>query len=186
MLRIGSAIPFLAVSAVIFLIGWKQSGDVMVLGALFLLGALVLLVRDRARQSARPGRVILLDGSNIMHWQGGTPRLEAVREVVDHLTAQGYTPGVVFDANAGYRLDGRYLHHPALARALGLPPERVIVVNKGEVADALLLRAAEDMGARVVSNDRFRDWAAQFPKLGEPGFLIAGRYRGRVLELDLA
>ncbi|TVS02840.1 MAG: hypothetical protein EA407_08360 [Rhodobacteraceae bacterium] len=151
-----------------------------------LLVMLVLVWRRGRRRRADRAPVVLLDGSNIMHWRGGAPRLETVRDVVEHLAAQGYRPGVVFDANAGYKLEGRYLHHPKLARALGLPGARVMVVNKGEVADALILRAARDYGARVVSNDRFRDWAGEFPEVECPGFVIGGRYRRGRLELDLS
>ena len=150
------------------------------------LAALALLLRAGRHRRARARNVVLLDGSNIMYWRGGTPDIATLRAVIAQVAAQGLTPGVVFDANAGYKLEGRYLGHAALARRLDLPPQRVIVVNRGEVADGLLLRAARDYRARVVSNDRFRDWAEDFPEVARPGFLIAGRFRDDALELDIA
>lgn len=136
-----------------------------------------------ARRDRRP--VILLDGSNIMHWKQGKPDLAPVRDVVRELDARGYRAGVVFDANVGYKLEGFYQNHRSLARKLGLSEDLVMVVEKGQPADELLLQAARDYNARVVTNDRFRDWAAAFPDVAKPGFLISGGYRGGALQLNL-
>ena len=43
-----------------------------------------------------------------MYWRDNTPRLDTLREVLSELAARGYAPGIVFDANAGYLLSGRY------------------------------------------------------------------------------
>jgi hypothetical protein len=149
------------------------------------LAALRLLVRrPRARTPRkhipegplRPkkaaGPYIVVDGSNVMHWAGDAPSVVPLREVVRKLAAEGYTPGVVFDANAGYLIEGRYRHDGDMARLLGLPPDRVMVVDKGSPADATILEAARDMQARVVTNDRFRDWADRYPEVIPPGFLV--------------
>lgn len=128
---------------------------------------------------------IILDGSNIMHWNDGTPQLETVRDVVRHLIKLGFTPGVVFDANAGHLLTGRYQHHGAMGKLLGLPEDRVMVVGKGTPADPTILAAARDAGARVVTNDRYKDWAGDFPEVHTPGHLIRGGYRDGKLWLDL-
>lgn len=166
-------------------------GEAAFLGAMAVI-ALVLLVRSRGqrrRKSAwRPrknARFILVDGSNVMHWRDNTPNIEPVREVIDALRAQGYTPGVVFDANAGYKLEGRYRGHYGLAKRLGLPHAQVMVVPKGEPADPMILRAARDYGGRVVSQDRFRDWEDQFPELRRPDFRVPGGYDRGKLWLNL-
>lgn len=157
--------------------------DLMLLAAPCLLAALVILARRRKGGAAT--RHILIDGSNVMHWQDNTPQIAPLRAVVDALTAQGYTPGVVFDANAGYLLAGRYQHDHALGRMLGLPEKQVMVVPKGTPADPLLLQAARDMDARIVTNDRYRDWAEAHPEVRTPGFLIRGGFRDGQLWLDL-
>ncbi len=170
---------------------------VAIFGVVTALGAIIMLVAALLRSLLSRGRrgldisrgdtrpVVVLDGSNVMHWKKGAPDLQPVRDVIADLAQRGYRAGVVFDANAGYKLEGRYRHHQVLARQVGLPQDRVMVVNKGEVADEMILRVAQDFGARVVSNDRFRDWSAQFPQVAEPGFLISGRYRKGALQLDL-
>ena len=151
--------------------------DVPVLLLSFIAAAIGIVVLIRLRQTRTPRNWILIDGSNVMHWKDGEPRLETLRDVVDHLARCGFTPGVVFDANVGHLLIGRYQHHHQMARHLGLPESRVMVVPKGTPADPLLLTAARDYNAQIVTNDRYRDWADSFPEVQEPGHLIRGGYR---------
>lgn len=165
--------------------------DLQFLAAICSLGSFLLLLMaawrntQATRQTAESKPYILLDGSNVMHWDGGKPSLEPLKHAVWSLSEQGYTPGVVFDANAGYKLFGRYMHHGALARTLHLPKRQVMVVNKGETADAFLLNVARDLNARIVTRDRFRDWAEDFPEVKKNGFLISGRYHDGAVELRL-
>lgn len=140
-----------------------------------------LFTRERA-----PPQYVVVDGSNVMHWKDNLPQIEVVRAVVDKLTAAGFAPGVVFDANAGYKLMGKYRHDHALGKLLGLPQERVMVVDKGTPADPVILASARDLGARIVSNDRFRDWAETHPEVRMPGHLIAGGFRDGQVWLDMA
>ena len=158
----------------------------VILALLSAFAALILLLRaavsPRAAKSAP--RSIVVDGSNIMHWKDETPQLATIKEVVRSLADQGYQPGVVFDANAGYKLAGRYLDDRPLARALGLPEDRVLVVPKGNPADPVILKAARDLGAPILTNDRFRDWAEHFPEISHPGHLLRGGYRNGVLWLE--
>ncbi|MDG3041091.1 NYN domain-containing protein [Roseicyclus marinus] len=140
--------------------------------------------RRRWHTIARPSWIVV-DGSNVMHWQDETPRIEPLRDVLGHLDRLGFTAGVVFDANAGYLLAGKYQHDEAFGRLLGLPDDRIMVVPKGTPADPVILTSARDLGARVVTNDRYRDWADDYPEIARPGFLIRGGYRGGKLWLDL-
>lgn len=128
---------------------------------------------------------LVVDGSNVMHWKDGTPRLETLREVVAHLSQLGYSPGVVFDANAGHLLMGKYQHHGAMGAHLGLPEDRVMVVEKGTPADPVILAAARDLGAQIITNDRYKDWADQHPEVRKPGHLVRGGYRDGKLWVDL-
>ncbi len=137
------------------------------------------------RKPARPQqRHVLVDGSNVLHWKDDTPQIATVRQVVDRLTDQGFSPGVVFDANAGYKIGDRYRDDAAMAAYLGLPEDRVLVVPKGTPADPVLLATARDLGAPIVTNDRFRDWAETHPEVREPGHLIRGGYADGKLWLD--
>jgi len=153
------------------------------------LASLLLLLRAWVRRFRRKREAaqkwVILDGSNVMHWKEGTPRIETVREVVSHLSSLGLSSGVVFDANAGYLTTGNYLHDSVFGKALGLSEERVMVVPKGAPADPAILKAARDLKAHIVTNDRFRDWADDYPEVNDPGLLIRGGYRSGRLWLSL-
>jgi hypothetical protein len=120
---------------------------------------------------------IVVDGSNVMYWEAETPSLDTVRHVLRAVESEGLVPVVWFDANVGYLISGTYLGPETLARKLGLRQGQVLVAPKGTPADPLLLEEAARLGARVVTNDRFRDWAADHPIVLEPGALVRGRVR---------
>lgn len=161
--------------------------DLLLLAGPCTLASLFLLLREhRRRVNSKPKpRWIVVDGSNVLYWKDNTPRIETVREVVAQLAAQGYAPAVVFDANAGYLVRGRYQHDGAFGALLGLPEDRVMVVPKGTPADPAILTAARDHGARIVTNDRYRDWADQFPEVAQVGHWIRGGYKDGVMWLDI-
>ena len=165
--------------------GWA---DLAPLAGLSAFASLILLIAALLRAEPRraaPQRKVIVDGSNVMYWKDDTPQIDTVREVLDRLAALGFTPGIIFDANAGHLLAGRYLHHAAFAGLLGLAEDRVMVVDKGTPADAAILAAARDLGARIVSNDRYRDWLDQHPEVGRPGALIRGGFADGALWLAL-
>lgn len=120
-----------------------------------------------------------------MYWKDETPQIGPVREVVKLLKSLGFEPGVMFDANAGYLVSGKYQHDGKFGKAIGLPMDRIMVVPKGTPADPYILTAARDLGARIVTNDRFRDWAEDYPEVTDQGHLIKGEYRSGKLWLDL-
>ena len=160
--------------------------DVAFLAAILAVASGIIVLRGAERaqpprtprpKRRRKGRPIVVDGSNVMHWQDGVVALTPLTEVIGQLKELGYVPGVVFDANAGWKLQGRYLHDSDLARLLGLETRQVLVVPKGTQADTYLLETAQEFGVRIVTNDRFRDWAEAHPQVLEPGFLIRGGMR---------
>ncbi len=133
----------------------------------------------------RPGRRIILDGSNVMYWRDDTPKLDTLRQIIQALKTHNYTPVVIFDANVGYRLRDRYLHDDDMANLLGLPCKQVMVVPKGTPADGHILRAARDLKAPIVTNDRYRDWVTEFPEVKSEQHLIQGGFRDGALYLKL-
>ncbi len=188
----------------ILLVGWLIAAfaafsvpgmsDFILIAAPAALASLYLFLRSVARRDAAPSgpqdpkdppKFIVVDGSNVMHWKDETPQLATLIEVLTYLQHQGYSPGVVFDANAGYKISGRYQHDRALGKLLGLEEDRVMVVPKGTPADPLVLAAARDLSARIVTNDRYRDWATDHPEVNTPGHLIRGGYREGKLWLDM-
>ena len=169
-----------AANAAVIVWGPVASGPL----AISLLGAfaalLILLLR---RKSSR--NWIVVDGSNVMHWEPGTPDIQSVFHVVTALKAEGYVPIVWFDANVGYLIGNRYLGPAPLAHMIELPERQVFVAPKGTPADPLLLKRAVALKARVVTNDRYRDWEEKFPQIRDKGFLVRGRMRRDEFELEL-
>jgi hypothetical protein len=126
-------------------------------------------------------QIVLIDGSNVIYWMDNTPQLAPLLQVVQDLSRRGMKPGVVFDANVGYKLMGKFLGERDLSRLLSLPRDQILVVPKGTQADPFLLETARDLKARIVTNDRYRDWTDRFPDVAQPGTLITGEMRdGRV------
>jgi len=171
-----------ALLVAVLLPGWS---DLVLVAAPAALASLYLLLRGWREPKRGAPDWVILDGSNVMHWRDETPDLDTVRAVLAQVAGLGLTPGVVFDANAGYLLFGRHQNDRAFSERLGLPLERVMVVPKGTPADPFILTAARDLGARIVTNDRFRDWAGDFPEVRSPGFLLRGGFREGRPWLDL-
>ena len=174
-----------AIAALVF----PSLSDFVLLAVPCAIASAILLARDifgrrRGGKEANHNWIVV-DGSNVMYWKDGVPRIETVREVIEHLSMQGFTPGVMFDANAGHLVAGKYQHDFAFGRLLNLPEDRVMVVPSGTPADPAILTAAKDLGARIVTNDRFRDWAKIYPEVHTPNYLIKGGYKAGKLWLDL-
>lgn len=159
-------------------------GDLILLAGPCAVAALILCLRAALSGKKATRNWILIDGSNVMHWKDNTPQIATLREVIAHLRNLRHTPAVIFDANAGYLLAGRYQDDHRMAIHLGLPDNRVLVVPKGTIADSYLLTVARDFNAPIVTNDRYRDWADDYPEIAEPGRLIRGGYRDGSLWLD--
>ena len=159
-------------------------GDLILLAGPMAIAALILWLRAAFSGKKTRPNWILIDGSNVMHWRDNTPQIETLREVIGYLRERRHTPAVIFDANAGYLLTGRYQDDHIMARHLGLPEDRVLVVPKGTIADSYLLTVARDFDAPIVTNDRYRDWADDYPEIAEPGRLIQGGYLDGALWLD--
>lgn len=130
-----------------------------------------------ARSASKGGEAVLVDGSNVIYWQDNTPQLEPLLQVVQDLSRRGLKPGVVFDANVGYKLSGKFLGERDLSRLLSLPRDQILVVPKGTQADSFLLETARDLKAPIVTNDRFRDWVDRYPDVAQQGRLITGGIR---------
>lgn len=163
---------------------WSEYLIPSILAFAISLSLLLRLLKPEERHVPRAKRRAVVDGSNVMHWQNGEPCFDPLRDVVSELQRRGFAPGVIFDANAGYLLVGKYQDDDKLAKRLMLPEDSVVVVSKGNSADPIILEAARDMKAIIVTNDRYRDWTEDFPEIHEPGFLICGGYKSGKLWLD--
>lgn len=162
-----------------------MSLKLLIFAVFLLVWAGVLLLR-RARRAR--GSSIVIDGSNLLYWRNETPDLVPLRALITRLEAARLRPVIWFDANAGYLVTGHYMGEAAFAHVLGLPRKQVFVAPKGTPADPLILQTAAALSARVVTNDRYRDWRESHPILNDPNRLIRGCWQdgALILACDLA
>lgn len=175
------------VSAVVAVAGWTlDARTTLEIGSLMILAALILCGIGFWRGTGLPRRQAwaVIDGSNVMFWGGQEANLRHVAAVVRAARAEGHEPIVWFDANAGYRVSGRYLNACELAKYLRLPVRQVMIAPKGTPADPLILDSATRLAAPVITNDRYRDWFDQYPLAADPTRMIRGRIANGAARLD--
>lgn len=116
-------------------------------------------VRPPAEQRPRRAghRWALIDGSNVAHaTEGAGARLANILLVRDKLVEQGFEPIIVADAALRHQID-----EPASYEEL-VDDGTIHQAPAGTDADYFLLSFARDLGASLVSNDRFRDRSKEF------------------------
>ena len=110
---------------------------------------------------------ILLDGSNVLFWQGGQTNSAVPERVVRALIARRYSPRVFFDHSIGRHMN------PVELEAIASLAE-VIIAPRGTPADPMLLADSAGGRIQIVSNDRFRAWRDHYPCLRN-STLVTGR-----------
>jgi hypothetical protein len=103
---------------------------------------------------------VIVDASNVAHsTEKSSARLTNVRLVRDHLTEDGLTPILVADAALRHQIDDPE-GYEALVKA-----GEIQQAPAGTDADYFILTFARELGASVLSNDRFKDRIAHFPEV---------------------
>jgi len=128
---------------------------------------------------------VIVDCSNVIHWINNELNIKPLLDVLERLKHHGCTAGVIFDASVGHVLNGTYKHNATFSELLGLLLDRIMVVPAGTVADQYILKAERDFRAKIVTNDRYRDWADGFLEVNERGRLITGWHCDGVLFTSL-
>ena len=117
----------------------------------------------RERPAGRPGsdhatKRVIVDGSNVAHSSEGTPRLANIAAVVEKLREEGLEPVVVADAALRHQIDDAEGYERMVERG------ELKQAPAGTDADYFILAFARELGAFIVSNDRFRDRQKAFPE----------------------
>jgi len=106
--------------------------------------------------------IVLVDGSNVAHSiEGEPPHVANIIAVRDKLREEGFEPIIVADAALRHQIDD-----PARYEKL-IEDGQVRQAPAGTDADYFILSFARELGAGIVSNDRFRDRIKQFPEARE-------------------
>jgi hypothetical protein len=121
------------------------------------------MVTSRGSERATPRReerdaLVIVDGSNVAHSsEGDRAVLANITAVCDKLREEGYEPVVVVDAALRHQIDDRAAYERLVdAGSLRQAPA-------GTDADYFILSFARELGASIVSNDRYRDRQKSFP-----------------------
>lgn len=102
---------------------------------------------------------VLVDASNVAHaTEGGEARLANIRLVQGKLREEGLDPVIVADAALRHQIDDKNRYEQMIENGL------VHQAPAGTDADYFILSFAREMGAPILTNDRFRDRAAEFPE----------------------
>lgn len=111
---------------------------------------------DEAGPGADDKRV-LVDASNVAHaTEGGEARLENIKIVQAKLLDEGFEPLVVADAALRHQIDNKAAYEAMIENG------QVHQAPAGTDADYFILSFARELNARILTNDRFRDRAAEF------------------------
>ena len=102
---------------------------------------------------------VLVDASNVAHaTEGGGARLRNIQLVQQKLREEGLEPIVVADAALRHQIDDKATYEKLVDDGT------VHQAPAGTDADYFILSFAREMDARILTNDRFRDRARDFPR----------------------
>ncbi|GHA60481.1 hypothetical protein GCM10008927_27500 [Amylibacter ulvae] len=111
---------------------------------------------------------IAIDGSNVFLRRD--PNLLVMHMMVVTLLEMGHEVHVFFDANIYYVMEesgivfsGNGNHHNQIAEAFGIPTTDITIVPGGSQADHFILPFADKPNGVVITNDRFSEFAQDFP-----------------------
>ena len=124
----------------------------------------------------------ILDGSNILYWdkfRGGIS-LKYVLAITNKLDNLGKKYQVYFDASARHILKSKNTQESILLERLFKERgETFFQTPPREEADTyLLFLASQNPDSKVISNDLFRDHAAEYPWVNNQGRLLQGMVLG--------
>jgi len=109
--------------------------------------------------AAPESNVVLVDGSNVAHFtEGEKAQIANILAVRAKLLEDGNEPVIIADAALRHQIDD-----PARFEEL-IESGAVKQAPAGTDADYFILSFARELGAAVLSNDRFKDRLAQFPE----------------------
>jgi len=105
-------------------------------------------------------RTVIIDGSNVAHsTEGDKAMLENIRVVRAKLIQEGYEPVVLADAALRHQIDDE----PGFEQLV--ENGTIKQAPAGTDADYFILSFARELGANIVSNDRFKDRVQAFPEI---------------------
>ena len=119
-------------------------------------------------------KVVVIDGANVAYEErsaGGKPKLSNLLKVRRELEERGCEAVIIVDASLKYDIDDQE-QLENLIRS-----QQVRQVPAGTDADYFIIQFADQLDALVVTNDRYKDYAGQYPWITErrlPYMIVKG------------
>lgn len=108
--------------------------------------------------------VVVIDGANVAYEEksgGGKPKLSNLLKVRGELEERGFDTIIVIDASLKYEIDDQHQLEKLIAS------QQIRQVPAGTDADFFILEIADTCGARIVTNDQYRDYKERYPWIPE-------------------
>ncbi len=133
----------------------------------------ILTRRRKLTRLVVPSNTVVVDGANVAFHGGKGCKAKNLVLVLKELRRRGFDVKIVVDASLRHKIDKPSKLEKMIKKGI------VIQAPPTAPADYFILRLAEDLGAPVVSNDMYRDWAKEFPWIKNPSrivrYMICGR-----------
>ena len=119
-------------------------------------------------------KVVVIDGANVAYEErsaGGKPRLSNLTRVRRELEERGFEAVILVDASLKYDIDDQE-QMENLIRS-----QQVRQVPAGTDADFFIIQFSQELDALIVTNDRYKDYADQYPWVSErrlPYMIVKG------------
>ena len=110
--------------------------------------------------SANGKNMVVIDGANVAYEErsgGGKPKLSNLLKVRGELEERGFEAVILVDASLKYDIDDQEQLEKLIQS------QQVRQVPAGTDADYFIIQFADQLDALIVTNDRYRDYASQYP-----------------------
>ncbi|HWS54556.1 MAG TPA: hypothetical protein VN228_10530 [Pyrinomonadaceae bacterium] len=107
---------------------------------------------------------VVIDGANVAYEEksgGGKPKLSNLLKVRRELEERGLCPIIIVDASLKYDIDDQQQLEKLIQS------QQVRQVPAGTDADFFILEIADQCGARIVTNDQYRNYKDRYPWIPE-------------------
>ena len=104
--------------------------------------------------------VVVIDGANVAYEErsaGGKPKLSNLLNVRNELEGRGFEAVIIVDASLKYDIDDQTQLETLIQS------QQVRQVPAGTDADYFIIQLADQFNARVVTNDRYKDYLDDYP-----------------------
>ena len=108
----------------------------------------------------RAKEMVVIDGANVAYEEksaGGKPNLANLLKVKSEMEGRGFDTVIIVDASLKYDIDDQS------QMAALIESQHIRQVPAGTDADFFILDIADQHGARIVTNDQYRDYRERYP-----------------------